>query len=48
LIVNLVYADNSVKKALEKLEKKDKELFRHVKNAFENIKEDPVCGIKFN
>jgi len=45
-MVILEYADKNVKRDLEKLEKRDKEFFEHVKNAFRNIKEDPVCGIK--
>jgi hypothetical protein len=45
-MVLLEYADERVKKSLEKLEKKDKELFEHIKNALRNIQEDPTCGIK--
>ena len=44
----LRYADESIKKDLIKLENKDKELYRHIKNAFMNIQEDPVCGIKIH
>jgi len=42
----LKYADESIKKDLINLEKRDSELYRHIKNAFRNIQEDPVCGIK--
>ena len=42
----LRYADESIQKDLIKLENKDNELYRHIKNAFMNIQEDPVCGIK--
>lgn len=42
----LRYADERIKKDVEKLESKDLELFRHIMNAFVNIQEDPVCGIK--
>lgn len=45
-MVILEYADETIKKNLEKLKKKDKELYRHIENALRNIQEDPVCGIK--
>jgi len=45
-MVALRYADQRVVKELSKLKKKDSKLYLHVENAFRNIKEDPVCGIK--
>lgn len=42
----LRYADEKIKKDLEKLKKRDSEFYRHVTNALNNIEEDPVCGIK--
>lgn len=45
-MVLLEYADEKVKKTLNKLEKRDKELYEHIKNALRNITDDPVCGIK--
>ena len=44
----LRYADEKIKKDIEKLELKDEELFRHIMNALLNIQEDPVCGIKLS
>ena len=44
----LKYADESIQKDLVKLEKRDNELYRHIKNAFMNIQEDPVCGIQIH
>jgi len=45
-MVVLRYADEKIKKDIEKLEISDKELYRHISNALLNIQEDPVCGIK--
>ncbi len=45
-MVVLEYADENVKRNLEKLEKRDTDFFEHIKNALRNIVEDPVCGIK--
>ena len=45
-MASLIYGDEAIKKSLEKLKAKDQELYRHIENAFNNIKEDPVCGIK--
>jgi len=45
-MVLLEYADERIKKSLEKLEKQDKEFFEHIKNALRNIQEDPTGGIK--
>jgi hypothetical protein len=45
-MVLLEYADEKVKKSLEKLKKKDPEFYEHIKNALRNIQEDPTCGIK--
>ncbi len=44
----LKYADEKVKKELEKLKVRDPEFYRHIENALKNIKEDPVCGIKIS
>lgn len=44
--VSLIYADEKIKKDLEKLKEKDNDFYRHIENAFENIKDDPACGIK--
>lgn len=46
--VILRYADEKIKKDLEKLEKKDSDFYNHVKNALRNIRDDPVCGIKLS
>lgn len=45
-MVILRYADDRIKKSFEKLRLRDEKFLRHLKNAIENIKEDPVCGIK--
>jgi len=45
-MVILRYADEKIKKDFEKLKNRDDKLLRHLKNAIENIKEDPTCGIK--
>ena len=42
----LRYAEEKIKKDIEKLESRDEELYRHIINALMNIQEDPVCGIK--
>ncbi len=42
----LRYADEKIKKDLEKLKSKDHAFYEHIANAFRNIQEDPVCGIK--
>lgn len=42
------YADDRIRKSFEKLKKRDEKLLRHLKNAVENIREDPVCGIKIS
>jgi len=44
--VFLRYVNEKIKKDVEKLKQKDSDFYRHIKNAFENIKEDPACGIK--
>jgi hypothetical protein len=45
-MVVLRYADERIKKSFEKLKERDDKFLRHLKNAIENIKEDPVCGVK--
>jgi len=40
------FADISIKKALEKTEKIDKELYKHLKRAFDDILENAFCGIQ--
>ncbi len=45
-MVVLRYADEIIKKDFEKLKNRDEQLLRHLRNAVENIKDDPVCGIK--
>jgi len=45
-MVLLRFADDRIKKDIEKLKKKDLKLYNQILNAFENIKEDPACGIK--
>jgi len=45
-MITLRYGDERIKESVEKLETKDPELYRHVMNAFLNIREDPACGIK--
>jgi Txe/YoeB family toxin of Txe-Axe toxin-antitoxin module len=45
-MVDLIYANERIKKDLSKLKNKDPEFFRHIENALRNIQEDPVCGIK--
>lgn len=47
-MIVLRYADEKIKKDLEKLKVKDGEFFEHIKNALRNIEEDPVCGIKIS
>ncbi len=47
-MVLLRYADEKIKKDFEKLKSRDETFLRHLKNAIENIKEDPVCGIKLS
>lgn len=42
----LKYADERIKKDLEKLKEKDPNFYEHIANALRNIQEDPVCGIK--
>jgi len=44
----LRYADEKIQKDFEKLKDRDDKLLRHLKNAIENIKEDPACGIKLS
>lgn len=45
-MVKIRYADNKIKKSFERLKEKDEYLYRHIKNAIENIKDDPSCCIK--
>ncbi len=45
-MVLLKYADEKIKKELEKLKEKDPNFYEHIANALRNIQEDPVCGIK--
>jgi len=45
-MVVLRYADERIKESFEKLRLRDEKFLRHLKNALENIREDPVCGIK--
>ncbi len=47
-MVVLRYADERIKKSFEKLKFRDEKFLRHLKNAIENIKDDPVCGIKIS
>ncbi len=42
----LKYADERIKKDLEKLKQRDPGFYEHISNALRNIQEDPVCGIK--
>lgn len=42
----LRYADERIKKDLEKLKQRDPNFYEHIANALRNIQEDPVCGIK--
>lgn len=45
-MVFLKYADERIKKDLEKLEKKDKNFYEIITNALRNLQEDATCGIK--
>jgi len=45
-MIELRYAEERIKEDIEKLEKRDPEIYRHINNAFANIQEDPACGIK--
>jgi len=45
-MIVLRYAEENIKKVLEKIKKRDKEFYEHIANALRNIQEDPVCGIK--
>ena len=45
-MATLKYADERIKKDLEKLKEKDPGFYEHIANALRNIQEDPVCGIK--
>ncbi len=45
-MVLLKYADERIKKDLEKLKQKDPNFYEHISNALRNIQEDAVCGIK--
>ena len=47
-MVLLKYADEKIKKELEKLKEKDTNFYEHIANALRNIQEDPVCGIKIS
>ena len=47
-MVEIRYADEKIKNSFEKLKSKDESLLRHIKNALENIKEDPTCCIKIS
>jgi len=47
-MVELIYADEKVKKNLEKLKNREKDFYSHIENALRNIQEDPVCGIKIS
>ena len=47
-MVLLKYADEKIKKELEKLKEKDPNFYEHIANALRNIQEDPVCGIKIS
>jgi len=42
----LKYADEKIKKNLEKLKQKEPNFYEHISKALKNIQEDPVCGIK--
>jgi len=42
----LKYADERIKKDLEKLKQRDPNFYEYISNALRNIQEDPVCGIK--
>jgi len=42
----LKYANERIKKDLEKLKVRDEKFYEHIANALRNIQEDPVCGIK--
>ena len=44
----LRFADKKIQKDFEKLKNRDEKLLRHLKNAINNIKEDPGCGIKIS
>ena len=44
--VFLEYAEDKIKKSVERLEKEDSDFYRHIRNAFLNIQEDVNCGIK--
>jgi len=39
----LRYADERIKKDLEKLKQRDPNFYEHIANALRNIQEDPVC-----
>ena len=41
-MVLLKYADEKIKKELEKLKEKDPNFYEHIANALRNIQEDPV------
>ncbi|MBU3912670.1 MAG: hypothetical protein KKB21_01155 [Nanoarchaeota archaeon] len=45
-MISITYGDERIKKSIEELESKDPEIYRHVMNAFLNIREDTACGIK--
>ena len=47
-MVVLRYADEKIRQSFEKLKLRDEKFLRHLKNAVENIKEDPACGIKLS
>ena len=45
-MIALRYAEEKIKKSLEKIKKKDTKFYEHIANALRNIQDDPVCGIK--
>lgn len=47
-MVVMRYADERIKGSFEKLKSRDEKFLRHLKNAVENIKEDPICGTKIS
>ena len=42
-MVFLKYADERIRKDLEKLKQKDPNFYEHIANALRNIQEDAVC-----
>ncbi len=45
-MATLKYADEKIKRDLEKVKERDNHFYEHITNALRNIQEDPVCGIK--